>query len=120
MHNHVKGLFCLLVDQTWASGYKHTYSYLVDFFFFKDISFVLFAQLLAPHFVSLELVLHNAHAQSADFIVTHHTMKLGETVEDRKKKHSMEAAVESERYCSRRQACVSVLMSNLLLNDPLL
>lgn len=52
----------------------------------EDISFVLLAQLLAPHVVSLQLVLHDAHAQSADFIVTHHTVKLGETAKDRKTK----------------------------------
>lgn len=51
----------------------------------KDIGFVLLAQLLAPHVVSLQLVLHDAHAQSADFIVTHHTVELGETVGDEEK-----------------------------------
>lgn len=88
----------------------NVHSYLVCFS--KDISFVLLAQLLTPHVVSLELVLHDAHAQSTDFIVTHHTMKLGETVEDRKKNRCVEAAVErdQERGTAAGGRCVCVIV----------
>lgn len=48
----------------------------------KDISLAFLAQLLTPHVVSLQLVLHHTHAQRADFIMTHHPMKLRETAGD--------------------------------------
>lgn len=106
-------LTCATMLRFYFAWYKHTFSYLVVFWFcfvLKDISFVLFAQLLAPHVVSLELVLHNAHAQSADFVVTHHTVKLGETVEHRKK-NTMWKLQWRGGHCSRRQVCLCVCVS---------
>lgn len=53
---------------------------IILFVFKKDISLAFLAQLLTPHVVSLQLMFHHTHAQRANFIMTHHPMKLRETV----------------------------------------
>lgn len=77
-HKHL-----VLVNHLNSTGEGRNVKLHLIYMIYKDISFVFLAQLLAPHIVSLQLMLHNAHAQCAYFIVTHHSMKLGETVREK-------------------------------------
>lgn len=45
----------------------------------KDISLVFLVQLLVPQIMSLQFMFHHAHAQRANFIMAHHSVKLGKT-----------------------------------------